>query len=81
MVALELKMAVREDMRAANMTAIKSPLRPLGNSSLTSRIKATLEQPYSDWHTRVQSSIEAQATWSGNKAREAIPEEETRIFF
>ena len=73
MVALELKMAVNEDMRAANITAIKSPLRPSGISSLTSRIKATLVQPYSDWQTSLHSCGEAQATWSGNKALEAIP--------
>ena len=74
MVALELKMAVSDDIRAASMTAMRSPLRPFGINSLTSRINATLVQPYSDWQTSLQSCGEAQATWSGNRALEAMPE-------
>ena len=74
MVALELKMAVSDDIRAASMTAMRSPLRPSGINSLTSRINATLVQPYSDWQTSLHSCGEAQATWSGNRALEAMPE-------
>ena len=33
----ELKVAVSDDMRAANITANKSPLRPFGKIRITSR--------------------------------------------
>ena len=42
---LELKMDVSEDMRAASMTARRSPLSPSGNVSFTSMMKAMLVQP------------------------------------
>ena len=45
MAELELKMEVREDMRAASMTARRRPLSPTGNVSFTSFIKAMLVQP------------------------------------
>ena len=45
MVELELKMELRDDMRAAIMTANMIPLTPVGSSSLTSFTKARLVQP------------------------------------
>ena len=41
----ELKIDVRDDIRAANMTANISPLTPAGNNSFTSLAKAILVQP------------------------------------
>lgn len=45
MAELELKMEVSEDMRAASMTASRSPLSPTGNVSVTNLMKAMLLQP------------------------------------
>ena len=45
MAELELKMEVSEDMRAASMTASRSPLNPTGNVSFTNLMKAMLVQP------------------------------------
>ena len=45
MAELELKMEVREDMRAASMTASKRPLSPTGRVSFTNLMKAMLVQP------------------------------------
>ena len=45
-VALELKIAVRDDISAANMTAIRRPRTPAGINSFTSLIKAILVHPY-----------------------------------
>ena len=41
----ELKIEVKEDMRAANITANISPLAPFGISSVTNLTNATLVQP------------------------------------
>ena len=41
----ELKIEVREDMRAASITANIIPLAPVGISSVTSLTKAMLVQP------------------------------------
>jgi hypothetical protein len=41
----ELKIEVREDMRAANMTASIIPLAPVGINSVTSLTNAMLVQP------------------------------------
>ena len=45
MAELELKMEVREDMRAASTTARRSPRSPTGNVSFTNLMKAMLVQP------------------------------------
>ena len=45
MVEEELNMLVREDMRAANITASIIPLAPVGISSVTSRTNAMFVQP------------------------------------
>ena len=45
MAELELKMEVREDMRAASMTARRRPLSPTGRVSFTNLMKAMLVQP------------------------------------
>ena len=70
MVDEELKMEVREDMRAASMTAIMAPRIPAGISSVTSFTKAMLLQLDFDWQMARQASGLAQATWGGGqKAR------------
>ena len=45
MVEEELKMEVKEDIRAESMTANINPLIPTGRSSLTNLTKARLVQP------------------------------------
>ena len=65
MVEEELKMEVREDMRAASMTAIMAPRIPAGISSVTSFTKAMLLQLDLDWQMARQASGLAQATWRG----------------
>jgi hypothetical protein len=45
MVEAELKMEVREDIRAANMTANMRPRRPTGINSFTNKMKALLLHP------------------------------------
>ena len=45
MVEEELKMEVREDMRAASITASMSPRSPVGIFSFTSMMKARLVHP------------------------------------
>ena len=45
MAELELKMEVREDMRAASITASRSPLSPTGRVSFTNLMNAMLVQP------------------------------------
>ena len=49
MVEEELKMLVREDIRAASITANIIPLNPVGMSSVTSLTKAMLVQPLRLW--------------------------------
>ena len=65
MVELELKMDVREDIRAASMTANMRPRTPTGIFSLTSLMKARLVQPALELQIRSQSSGVAHPTWSG----------------
>ena len=45
MVDAELKIEVKEDMRAASITASIKPLNPSGIFSFTSLMKAMLEHP------------------------------------
>ena len=47
MVELELKMEVKEDIKAANITAIINPLIPSGIKFMTKLINAELLQPLS----------------------------------
>ena len=88
MVDEELKMEVREDMRAANITASIIPraperyltihsqyvrIPPVGMSSVTSFTKAMLVQPLLLLQILMHSSGWAQATSSVKRTLAAIP--------
>ena len=45
-VALELKIALRDDIKAANITAISKPRTPVGIRLLTNLMKAMFVHPY-----------------------------------
>ena len=46
MVEVELKIELRDEVRAANITDIINPRRPLGTYSVTNLTKAKLVHPY-----------------------------------
>ena len=57
MVEEELKMLVREDIRAASITANIIPRAPVGISSVTSLTKAMFVQPLRLWQILSHSEI------------------------
>ena len=81
MVELELKMEVREDMRAASMTASIRPLTPTGIFSFTSLTKARFVQPALELQTRMQSSGVAHPTSSGKSTLAPTFQLSTEMFY
>ena len=56
MVEVELKIELRDEVRAANITDIINPRRPLGTYSVTNLTKAKLVHPYLYGQIRCYSS-------------------------
>ena len=72
-VLAELKMEVRELIRAASMTANMRPRIPSGKRLRTNKAYEMLEQPPSEPHIRLHSAGSEQATKSGQSTLAAMP--------
>ena len=62
-VEAELKIDVKEDINAANITANIKPLKIIGHNFKTKNTKDTFEQPDSEPQTSLQLSGSEHATW------------------